>query len=1376
MPKILIVCKAYISTVSSVVIKNMQALCAADAGAEFSFLPEEDVAFEDIASCDSLVCVRGSEAESVRIVKTAKGLGKFCVYFLDDDLLNIPSDIDAVTGHYYYSPEARKNIRTCIGLCDVLWSHNPYLLQLYAPLAHGHTVCTDMTSELRQAEKRESKTFNVLFAGSVTHKAMLDECILPAVKKLAKEYEKEITFTFIGPETGLEGENIRSLPYFENYEDYNRFLSSQTFHLGLAAVTDREFDRCKYFVKFFDYTKLGAAGLYSAVLPYTMVVKDGVNGFLTKNTAQAWYDAIKYAAKHREECARCAANAQKTMAERFAPAVTAAAMAAAMPQLLQPHGVDRRSVQYLRALYGFSPQDILQKPKNAGLKAKFSYCLEKTSLLWKIKGARALPYIFARAFEIVFGFPIRKWKTLVWMYRRYGSDGVRTALKNKLHRYPALFGLDKKATYAFLANTPAGHARRGLYIFGEQQKEMPAERQRQAVAAFPSRPLISVAMPLYNAPVKWLKIALASLQAQTYTDWQLCATDDGSKNKKGAAFLQKAARTDGRIRVRLNAINGGISKALNDCIAMAEGEYIALMDQDDELAPDALFWMAKEATEHPEADLIYSDECKKRASDGKLFDFYLKPDWSPELLLSHMYSSHLSVYRRRFLQGLGGFRSEFDLAQDYDLALRTAAAGASVRHVERILYFWRAIPTSGAAGGKDFARLACLRALKSYTDTFTKGAHILPLPLCNYPALPIDRSKKVSVIIPSDNYLDLKTCIEQLAAKTNYKNLQAVPVTNSAVAERLQGDNFGCELRICRYDKPFNFSDKCNEGGKAADGEYLVFYNDNVTPCRRDWLVRLLELLQIPGVGAVSPLLLQNDERHIQCAGMIAGTPGICGAAFNNADAKSPQQNTFHHLLIRNVSVLSGACFAIRRSVFLETLFDAENTPNGNSDVELSFRLADKGLRCVYNPYSVVVHIESHSRHPEDAKDKSGIFLLSRRGRFLGEDRFFTDAMKKQLFKDFRLPYKVHPPTAPLARAEKSRDVLFVTPELTRTGAPAALLGLVRRVIARGDFPVVTAAEDGPLRRELAAMGVTVIVDAEALNGRRRFSRFARNFDLVVANTLACSQAVGALGGDICPVLWWIHESRSDFIKSAKLLPPAIRENIHPYVAWDVINDTVEKFYNHRTFPVLPCCVAEPNMPDEPAADKGEEHSKLLLCVGSIESRKGQHLLAQALALLPERERTEPDVCFVGRVIEEEYAKRKVRAVLTQAKGARVRFLDPLPKAQLYALYARAYCVVVPSTDDPGPMIPVEAMAMQTPAIVSDACGASRFLHDGVNGILFRSGDAYQLSEKLRWALANAEELQRIGKEGRKVYEREFSTAVFSERADRILDEFLPRN
>jgi len=294
-------------------------------------------------------------------------------------------------------------------------------------------------------------------------------------------------------------------------------------------------------------------------------------------------------------------------------------------------------------------------------------------------------------------------KTIKAIRKQYGLHGLWRAIKNKLSNRPLLAGLA-----AQMAEVP-NFDEIGRSIYRRQQTELTREKACEAIKGMGIQPLISIIMPIYNAPVPWLQKAVESLQDQFYGNWELCVVDDGSSDGRGTALIEELQKSDSRIRFCKIKKNGGISSASNRSLEMAEGEYVALLDQDDEVTPDAFFWFVKEINEHPPADFLYSDECKIGVeNEPVLRDFYFKPDWSPEMMMNHMYTGHLTMYRTQLVRDVGGFRSRFDFSQDYDLALRASEHATDIRHIERILYFWRMLPTSGAAGGKDYARLSNL--------------------------------------------------------------------------------------------------------------------------------------------------------------------------------------------------------------------------------------------------------------------------------------------------------------------------------------------------------------------------------------------------------------------------------------------------------------------------------------------------------------------------------------------------------------------------------------------------------------------------------------------------------------------------------------------
>lgn len=909
--------------------------------------------------------------------------------------------------------------------------------------------------------------------------------------------------------------------------------------------------------------------------------------------------------------------------------------------------------------------------------------------------------------------------------------------------------------------------KRGNEIFIKQQAEVSLNEMTNRILGFNNKPLISVIMPIYNAPVPYLQLAVESLQKQVYENWELCVVDDGSRDGRGYSLLEEMAVSDQRICVIHKQKNEGISMASNVALEMAHGEYIALMDQDDELPNDAFFWVVKTINEIEDIDWIYTDECKIGSdSMNSKTDFYFKPDWSPELLINHMYTGHLSIYRKKVIEKSGGFRKRYDFSQDYDLALRISDITDKIFHLERVLYFWRMLPTSGAAGGKDFARETNLLALKDWYQRQGIDGYAQKNGLANYFSIKKLHEPLISIIIPSDSYENMMNCVGKILSVSSYRNIEIILVTNSKTGDSVKEEfEYNDIVKICHFNRLYNFSEKCNVGAEMAHGDFLIFYNDDVVPYSIDWMERLLEIMLIRNVGGVSPLMLHEDMT-VQYAGMISGVPGLFGTAFNSRQFGILDSAIFHHLLIRDVSILSGACMIISKDIFNKIGgFDAQNTPNGHSDADISFKLREIGLRCVYTPYASMVHIGNHSWREPSKQDKSDIYCLKRWGKNVATDPYFTDSMKKIFYNDITYLYKIYAPIE-LANTSGGKNILIITHELSRSGAPVVLFDLVKTLIENNCFPVVLSFRDGPLKAEYLGMGVTVIVADSVYFDNKQFRNFAFNFDLVVACTLGTSTAVRALG-DIYPnVLWWLHEGKMAYDHFASIVPQTLADNIHVYCGGEYSKKIMEKHINKK-INILNYGVEQRS--DEKGNLNKIDLSKIrFLVAGKIERRKGQDILVQAIELLPADILKKIEFVFIG-----EAAEKSVYSMidkLAKKQECQVRVLDSVSREELFDFYQEVDCLIAPSRDDPMPVVATEAMMFGKPCICSSAVGTASYIENGINGYIFESENIEDLSKILHSiAVKGKEELQAVGIQSRKIYDTVFSYEIFKKNAMEII-------
>ncbi|MBO1308231.1 glycosyltransferase family 2 protein [Enterococcus sp. 669A] len=497
---------------------------------------------------------------------------------------------------------------------------------------------------------------------------------------------------------------------------------------------------------------------------------------------------------------------------------------------------------------------------------------------------------------------------------------------------------------------------------------------------FTYKPLISILMPVYNVEEKWLTKCIESVQNQFYPNWELCIADDHSTDEAVRPLLEKFQQTDKRIKVVYREENGHISQATNSALEIAEGEFVALLDNDDELAPIALYEVAKCLNVNPGLDLLYSDEDKIDMS-GKRFDPAFKPDWSPDLLLGTNYISHLGVYRRSIMNEIGGFRVGYEGSQDYDVVLRFTEKTTSERiaHIPQVLYYWRILPSSTAAdqSTKSYAFDAGLKAVQDAIErrgikaevTHATGNGLYDV---HYEVL---KEELVSVIIPTRNgYDDLKRCVDSIVAKTTYPNYEIIVADNGSDQPEMQelytnykkqlGDRFIMES----IDIPFNYSRINNLAAEKANGKYLLFLNNDTEVITPEWMTKMVSFAQFERVGCVGAKLYYPNET-IQHAGVILGMGGAAGHGhhtFPRGDF-----GYFGKLEI-NVDYLAvtAACMMIRAKDFSELGGFNEALTVAFNDVDLCLREYERGHDNVWLHGAELYHFESQSRGYENTPEK----------------------------------------------------------------------------------------------------------------------------------------------------------------------------------------------------------------------------------------------------------------------------------------------------------------------------------------------------------------------------------------------------------------------
>jgi len=444
---------------------------------------------------------------------------------------------------------------------------------------------------------------------------------------------------------------------------------------------------------------------------------------------------------------------------------------------------------------------------------------------------------------------------------------------------------------------------------------------------------------------------------------------------------------DPRIRAQRRDRNGHISAASNDALAMARGEFVALLDHDDELRPHSLLEMVEAARRHPEAGLFYSDE-DKIDERGRRFQPNFKPDWNADLLLSQNYVCHLAMLRTSLVREAGGFRVGFEGSQDHDLFLRCSALlePGQVVHVPKVLYHWRAIRGSTALerDAKDYAGAAGARAVADHLSRHAPGAAAEQLAHGHYRVRwPLDGDPRVDIVIPTRDRLELvRACVESILARTEYDHYRILLVDNQSVEPETVAWMTAIEadprVRVLRYDAPFNYSAINNWAAAQGDGEVLCLLNNDIEVIEGGWLRELAGQAMRPGVGAVGALLLYPD-RSIQHAGVILGMGGVANHVYSGAPEGHPGHGA-RALVAQELSAVTGACLAIRRDRYFAVGGLDERLQVAFNDVDFCLRLLEAGYRNVWTPFARLLHHESATR----GRDEDG----PARERFLGESRY----------------------------------------------------------------------------------------------------------------------------------------------------------------------------------------------------------------------------------------------------------------------------------------------------------------------------------------------------------------------------------------------------
>lgn len=512
------------------------------------------------------------------------------------------------------------------------------------------------------------------------------------------------------------------------------------------------------------------------------------------------------------------------------------------------------------------------------------------------------------------------------------------------------------------------------------------------------KPLISILIPVYNINKKYLSECLDSILNQTYENFEICLVDDCSTLEETKETLKKYEKIDNRIKVKYRKENGHISRTTNDALAMAKGEFISLVDDDDLLTPNALYEVVKVLNQDKRIDFIYSDE-DKLDTKGKYCDPNFKPDWSPDTLLSLNYICHLATIRKSLVEKVGGFTIGLEGAQDHDLFLKVTELTDKVYHIPSILYHWRMVEgsTSMTISNKSYAtdkgKMAIENALKRRKiDADVEKDEKSTYYIVHYK---LKKEPLVSIIIPTRDYADItRTCIESIYEKTTYKNFEIILANNNSEKEETfklfdelkeKHKNF----RVVDINIEFNYSKINNIAVKESKGEYVVLLNNDTEILSPNWLTEMIGYASQKHIGIVGPKLLYPDMT-IQHAGVVLGLGGVASHAY--VGKSKEEMGMYGRLRVPyNYAANTAACIALKKSIYEEVNGLEEQLKVAYNDVDFNIKVLKKGYYNVFIPQVELIHYESKSRGLDTTSDKYKRFLQESNYMYEKWDKMIKD-------------------------------------------------------------------------------------------------------------------------------------------------------------------------------------------------------------------------------------------------------------------------------------------------------------------------------------------------------------------------------------------------
>lgn len=757
--------------------------------------------------------------------------------------------------------------------------------------------------------------------------------------------------------------------------------------------------------------------------------------------------------------------------------------------------------------------------------------------------------------------------------------------------------------------------------------------------------------------------------------------------------------------------------------------------------------------------LIYSDECIL-GCEGKRY--LLKADFSRFDLIYNQNIGQSIAFPRKAVLETSIIWEEINRLDDmlFELVLEISGTGEKVKHIDQIMLIHK-------YDYKETVEWKRALAVEREVGKCSTDARAIR----HDNGIKIHKGKvedKISLIIPAKDYETVCNCIDCILYYTDYVSYEIIVVSKAGIKEMLErryGKNKGLIFCVSEVD---SYSEKCNRGTEEASGNLLMFLSEDIAVKQRDWLYQIGAMFTFSKVGGVSPKVIREDNT-IRYAGIISGGFGFTPIPFNGEVNKKKENWNEPAFCTREVSVLSATCLAVRKSIYQQIGgFNEADTRDKFSNAVLSFEIREKGFLCIYCADSTIV-TGSQTWYDSwyDKEDKRAyLYLLKEYGEQLSNDPYFTESMKKQYLRGVPTTFRIYKKKIV---EDSKKSILMVSHDSFLGGATIALQYAARALKNSGYFVTFLVHGDGGILKELERDHIPYIVDS-SLYGNDEWMKYASNYDIIFLSTILMGRRITKLQKYNKKIVWWIHEASEYYIDVVKQgLEIKNDENLSIYCGGQYARTVFL-----RNFPHMKAEVLIYGLPDYASKESSvwQQADKIIfLSIGTIEQRKGQDILCEAIERLSEKERAKCKFIFVGKKIDEE--------VFAKIENCHERYSEiieiapPVSRDELMRRYEESNCVICSSREDPMPVFMTECMMKSRVPICSENTGTSGVLRDGYDGFIYCNNSPDALVDKIRYVIAHFNDMEQIGKNARKTYEEFFAMDKFEATIKHEMDKIL---